>query len=129
MHVSVVSIPVSDQDRAKKFYTEVLGFEQLADAQMNPDMRWVHLSAPDGGATITLVTWFPSMPAGSLRGLVLDVDDIDARHAELTAQGYEFPDGIRAEPWGRYVTVEDPDGNGIVLQTSTRNANRQRTTA
>jgi len=126
MHVSVVSIPVSDQDRAKKFYTEVLGFEQLADTRIQPEMRWVHLTAPGGGATVTLVTWFPSMPAGSLRGLVLEVDDIDARHAELTAQGYEFPDGIRAEPWGRYLTVEDPDGNGIVLQTSTRNANRQR---
>ena len=120
MHVSVVSIPVSDQDRAKKFYTDVLGFEQLADAQMNPDMRWVHLSAPDGGASITLVNWFPSMPAGSLGGLVLEVDDIDARHAELVAQGYEFPDGIQTQPWGRYVTVKDPDGNGIVLQTSTR---------
>ena len=120
MHVSVVSIPVSDQDRAKKFYTEVLGFTQLADTVMTPDMRWVHLSPPDGGATVTLVTWFPTMPAGSLRGLVLEVDDIDRWHANLTSQGFDFPDGISRQPWGRYVTVEDPDGNGIVLQTSTR---------
>ncbi|HEX9336510.1 MAG TPA: glyoxalase superfamily protein [Pseudonocardiaceae bacterium] len=124
MHVSVISIPVSDQDRAKKFYTEVLGFNQLSDVVMSPDMRWVHLSAPDGGATITLVTWFPSMPAGSTRGLVLEVDDVDAWHTDLTAKGYEFPDGISAQPWGRYITVEDPDGNGIILQTSTRNARK-----
>ncbi|HEY0804648.1 MAG TPA: VOC family protein, partial [Pseudonocardiaceae bacterium] len=104
----------------KKFYTEVLGFTQLADTVMTPDMRWVHLSPPDGGATVTLVTWFPTMPAGSLRGLVLEVDDIDRWHADLTSQGYDFPDGISHQPWGRYVTVEDPDGNGIVLQTSTR---------
>jgi catechol 2,3-dioxygenase-like lactoylglutathione lyase family enzyme len=120
MHVSVVSIPVSDQDRAKKFYTEVLGFQQLADASLQPDMRWVHLSAPDGGATITLVTWFPTMPPGSTRGLVLEIDDVDTWRADLSAQGYDFPDGVRDEPWGRYITVEDPDGNGIVLQTSTR---------
>lgn len=120
MHVSVVSIPVSDQDRATKFYTEVLGFQPLADVRMNADMRWVQLSAPDGGATFTLVTWFPSMPAGSLRGVVLEVDDIDAVHAELTAQGYEFPDGVLGKEWGRYITIEDPDGNGLVLQTSAR---------
>jgi catechol 2,3-dioxygenase-like lactoylglutathione lyase family enzyme len=120
MHVSVVSIPVSDQDRAKKFYTDVLGFQQLADAEMKPDMRWVHLSAPDGGATITLVTWFPTMPPGSTRGLVLEIEDVDTWHTNLAAHGYDFPDGIRHEPWGRYITIEDPDGNGIVLQTSTR---------
>jgi len=120
MHVSIVSIPVSDQDRAKKFYTEVLGFEQLSDAVMKPDMRWVHLAAPDGGATITLVTWFPTMPAGSGRGLVLEIKDVDRWHTDLSAQGYAFPDGIQSEPWGRYLTVEDPDGNGIVLQTSNR---------
>lgn len=125
MHVSVISIPVSDQDRAKKFYVEVLGFKELADMQMKPDMRWIHLTPPDGGATITLVTWFPTMPPGSLRGLVLEVDDIDTRHKELAAQGHNSPEGIQAEPWGRYVTVNDPDGNGIVLQTSTRNATRQ----
>jgi catechol 2,3-dioxygenase-like lactoylglutathione lyase family enzyme len=120
MHVSIVSIPVSDQDRAKKFYTEVLGFQQLADAQFKPDMRWVHLATSDGGATITLVTWFPTMPPGSTQGLVLEIDDVDTRHKDLSAQGYDFPNGIQTEPWGRYITVKDPDGNGIVLQTSTR---------
>jgi catechol 2,3-dioxygenase-like lactoylglutathione lyase family enzyme len=117
MQITIVSIPVSDQDRAKKFYTDVLGFKQLADAQMKPDMRWVHLAAPDGGAEITLVTWFPTMPPGSLKGLVIGVDDIDAWQAELTGQGFEFPEGVLAEPWGRYLTVHDPDGNGIVLMT------------
>jgi len=120
MHVSIVSIPVSDQDRAKKFYTEVLGFQQLSDAVMQPDMRWVHLAAPDGGATITLVTWFPTMPAGSTQGLVLEIEDVDRWHTDLSAQGFPFPNGIQTEPWGRYLTVKDPDGNGIVLQTSNR---------
>jgi catechol 2,3-dioxygenase-like lactoylglutathione lyase family enzyme len=119
MRVLVVSVPVSDQDRAREFYTEVLGFTVESDTPMGPDMRWVMLNAPDGGAAITLVTWFDTMPAGSLRGLVLDVEDVDATHARLTALGYEFPDGVQRMPWGRFVTLDDPDGNGLVLQQVT----------
>jgi len=59
MHVSIVSIPVSDQDRAKKFYTDVLGFQQLSDAVMQPDMRWVHLAAPDAAPPSP---WSPGSP-------------------------------------------------------------------
>jgi len=64
--VEVVSIPVSDQDRARDFYVDVLGLELIRDAQMGPGMRWVQLGAPGGrGTTLTLVTWFETMPAGS----------------------------------------------------------------
>ncbi|HEX4701411.1 MAG TPA: VOC family protein [Pseudonocardiaceae bacterium] len=120
MNISVVSIPVSDQDRAKKFYLDVLGFTEINDAVMSPEMRWVHLAPPGGGASVTLVTWFDSMPAGSTRGLVLEVDDVDTWHAQLSAQGFTFPDGVHDAPWGRYISVDDPDGNGIILQRSRR---------
>lgn len=119
MRITIVSVPVSDPERAKRFYTDVLGFTVEDDEPMGPDMRWVRLAPPGGGASITLVTWFPSMPAGSVRGLVYEVDDIDAVHADLTAKGIAFPDGIQQESWGRYVTLDDPDGNGIVLSQST----------
>lgn len=124
MRVAVVSIPVSDQDRAKQFYTEVLGFRELVDQPLDQGMRWVMLGAPDGGPTITLVTWFPSMPAGSLKGTVYEVDDVDAWHADLTAKGYDFPNGIEEQPWGRYLTLDDPDGNGVILQTTATPAPR-----
>ena len=63
--VQVLSLPVSDQDRARDFYVDVLGFELLRDAQMQPGLRWVQV-APRGAATsVTLVTWFETMPAGS----------------------------------------------------------------
>jgi catechol 2,3-dioxygenase-like lactoylglutathione lyase family enzyme len=42
-HVGIVSVPVSDPDRAKAFYVEVLGFEVLADAQIAKDQRWVQV--------------------------------------------------------------------------------------
>src|SRR3954454_24945078 len=66
--VQVVSLPVSDQDRARDFYVDVLGFELLRDTQMQPGMRWVQVAPPGGEPTITLVTWFDTMPGGSYRG-------------------------------------------------------------
>jgi catechol 2,3-dioxygenase-like lactoylglutathione lyase family enzyme len=120
MRIALVSIPVSDQDRAKKFYTEVLGFTELTDNTDVPGMRWVMLAPPGGGAAITLVTWFPTMPAGSTKGLVYEVDDVDTWLADVTAKGLDVPDGVQEEFWGRFVTLDDPDGNGIVVQTATR---------
>jgi len=113
--LDVVSIPVSDQDRAKQFYRDVLGFEELADQRMFPQMRWVQL-APKGAATsVTLVNWFESMPAGSLRGLVLQTPDLDKDIAALNAKGVKTSPA-ESQPWGRFVTFSDPDGNGMVLQ-------------
>jgi catechol 2,3-dioxygenase-like lactoylglutathione lyase family enzyme len=117
--VQLFSIPVSDQDRAKAFYVDALGFELVSDTAMGPDMRWVMVSPPGAQTAITLVTWFPSMPAGSLKGLVLETDDLDADVGALRERGVEIPGGIEDQPWGRFVTFEDPDGNGIVLQAST----------
>jgi catechol 2,3-dioxygenase-like lactoylglutathione lyase family enzyme len=116
--VEIVSVPVSDQDRARDFYVDVLGLELIRDAEMGP-MRWVQLGVPGGrGTTLTLVTWFESMPPGSQKGLVLETDDLDGDVARLRAAGVEFPDGIRDQPWGRFVTLADPDGNGLVLQAT-----------
>jgi catechol 2,3-dioxygenase-like lactoylglutathione lyase family enzyme len=50
----VLSLPVSDQSRARDFYVDVLGFELLRDAQMQPGMGWVQVAPRDGGATIAL---------------------------------------------------------------------------
>jgi len=117
--LEVVSIPVSDQDHAKTFYRDVLGFSELADQPMSPEMRWVQL-APKGAATsVTLVTWFASMPAGSLRGLVLGTSTLDADVAALHARGIETSP-IDDQPWARYVTFTDPDGNGLILQQAKR---------
>jgi predicted enzyme related to lactoylglutathione lyase len=116
--IRLLSVPVADPDRAKAFYTEVLGFEVLADNRMSPAQRWVQVAPKGADTSITLVTWFESMPAGSLRGLVLETDDLDADVAALTARGLSIPDGIQDQPWGRFVTFTDPDGNGLVLQAT-----------
>src|SRR5439155_2374985 len=83
---------------------------------MGPDQRWVQV-APKGGQTaLTLVTWFATMPPGSLRGLVLQTPDVDAETERLRAAGVDIT-GPVDEEWGRYATFDDPDGNGLVLSS------------
>jgi catechol 2,3-dioxygenase-like lactoylglutathione lyase family enzyme len=116
--LEVISIPVSDQDRAKQFYAEVLGFSAELDAEFaGGSMRWVMLRPPGGGTAITLVTWFDSMRPGSLSGTVLGCEDLEQTLAELSGRGVAFAeDEIQEAPWGRWKTFTDPDGNGWVLQ-------------
>jgi catechol 2,3-dioxygenase-like lactoylglutathione lyase family enzyme len=114
--VQVVSVPVSDPDRAKDFYVNVLGMELLQDMPMDNDMRWVQVAPKGSEASITLVTWFDSMPAGSLKGLVLETQDMEGTIAEFAAKGFVIESEIDEQPWGRFVTFDDPDGNGIVLR-------------
>jgi catechol 2,3-dioxygenase-like lactoylglutathione lyase family enzyme len=113
--LAIVSIPVKDQNRAKAFYCDKLGFEVRRDNPMGPDQRWVELAPPGAMTSMTLVTWFDKMPAGSAQGLVLATEDIDALASDLRAKGVETG-AIQSAPWGRYVTITDPDGNGLVLQ-------------
>ena len=117
-HVTLLSVPVSDQDVAKAFYVDVLGLELVRDDPMGPEMRWVQVRPRGAATSLALVTWFDSMPPGSLRGLVLEVPDLEGTLAELASAGLEVDGSIEEAPWGRFVTIEDPDGNGIILQAT-----------
>ena len=121
-NVQLLSVPVSDQDRARDFYVDTLGFDLVTDTQLGPDMRWVMVKPAHGDTALTLVTWFPTMPAGSLRGTVLETDDLDADVERLRALGVSIGDRIEDAPWGRFAQFDDPDGNGIVLQATAPNA-------
>ncbi len=118
-HFGIVSVPVANQDRAKAFYTDVLGFAVMNDAPFRPDARWIELAPTGARPSITLVNWFPTMPAGSMKGLVLFADDLDTSWRTLTDRGVG-PSPIQSAPWGRYTTFSDPDGNGWVLQEAPR---------
>ena len=116
-NLEVISVPVSDQERAKLFYTQTLGFTVEIDSNFGESMRWIMLRPPGSGTAVTLVTWFDTMPAGSLNGTVLGCDDLEETLAELTGRGLEFAEEeIQQAPWGRWKTFTDPDGNGWVLQ-------------
>jgi len=114
-HVHLFSVPVSDQDVARDFYVNILGFELVSDTEMGPGMRWVQVRPLGSTTSLTLVTWFPTMPAGSLKGTVLESGALESDIDALRGRGIEIGD-IEVAPWGRWVTFDDPDGNGIVLQ-------------
>ena len=115
LRVTVVSIPVSDQERARSFYRDVLGVEEVANVPYRDDLRWVQVRPPGSTTSFTLVTWFPSMPAGSLQGIVVETPDVQAAYLELLRNGVHFTHEPRDEPWGTYTTFSDPDGNSFVL--------------
>ena len=114
--VTVVSVPVSDQQAAKSFYVERLGFEVLAQATFGDDLHWIQVGPEGSQASLTLVTWFDQMPAGSLRGLVIETDDLDQDYERLTANGVTFLGPPSPQPGGTFATLRDPDGNQISLR-------------
>src|SRR5579872_719540 len=115
--ISTISIPVRDQDKAKEFYVEKLGFIEELDSFFDKDLRWIVLRPPGGGPSIMLVTWFKSMKPGSIKGLVLGVANIEKTIDDLRRKGvYLDSDTLQAGPWGPWISLEDPDGNGWLIQ-------------
>ncbi|MEU8031121.1 VOC family protein [Streptomyces sp. NPDC049099] len=115
-HASFVTLPVSDQDRALRFYRDVLGFTVITDRDM-PQGRWLQV-APEGAQTVFTLSG-PGMGGfepGSARGIMLVTTDVDADCARLAAAGtpVQGPDEL---PWGRMASFTDPDGNGLMLLT------------
>ncbi len=111
----ILSVPVSDPQRAKQFYRDVLGFALIREEAMGPDMRWIQLAPQGQSVTIALVTWFEQMKPGGLQGVMVNTEDIDAEHALLRGRGLAIGE-IKQEPWGRYAMFTDPDGNGWILR-------------
>src|SRR6201996_4117310 len=97
--ISIISIPVTDQRAAKQFYLN-LGFKLLVEGPFGPGQNWVQLALPGQEATsITLVTWFPELQPGCIRGYVIDVDSMADEIKDLNAKGIEVGN-IDETPWG-----------------------------
>ena len=124
--LEVVQVPVSDVDRAKRFYAEQVGFVVDLDTRIGDDVRLVQLTPPGSGCSIHLSKGIHDMPAGMMEGLQIVVSDIEAARAELVERGVEagpvqHVDGGnwvegKGGDWNSFVFFSDPDGNGCVLQ-------------
>ncbi len=132
MGLEVVVIPVSDVDRAKRFYSN-LGWRLDADFVVSDAFRVVQFTPPGSSCSIHFGTGVTSAVPGSVRGLYLVVSDIEAAHAELVARGVDVsevfhrwvgedpssgPDPARRS-YASYATFSDPDGNEWLLQEVT----------
>jgi predicted enzyme related to lactoylglutathione lyase len=112
--LELVNVPVSDVDRAKAFY-EQAGFAAEHDHQMSDELRFVQLTPPGSKASISIGTGLSEMAPGSLEGLQMVVEDIEAAHADLSGRGIEVSE-IQDFPWGSFVFFSDPDGNRWAVQ-------------
>jgi catechol 2,3-dioxygenase-like lactoylglutathione lyase family enzyme len=138
LKLEVVVIPVSDVDRAKRFYGS-LGWRLDADFAFDNGFRVVQFTPPGSGCSVQFGTKITSAAPGSAQGLYLVVSDIDAARNELLARGAKISevfhpatpgaqfqrDGTSGRVSGSapdhasyrsFVTFNDPDGNGWLLQ-------------
>ena len=124
--LEVVQVPITDVDRAKRFYSEQVGFAVDLDTRISDEVRIVQLTPPRSSCSIHLSTGIHNIPPGVLEGLQLVVPDIEAARAELVERGMaaspvqhvdggEWVEG-RGGEWNSFVFFSDPDGNGWVLQ-------------
>jgi catechol 2,3-dioxygenase-like lactoylglutathione lyase family enzyme len=113
--IQVVTVPVSDDDRAKDFYGGKLGWHVDHDHVVNSDLRFVQLTPPGSACSIAFGTGLTQSVPGSLQAVMLVIDDADAALAELRSVGVDAK-GVDEQAWGRFVTFADPDGNGWTLQ-------------
>lgn len=112
--LELVAVPVSDVDRAKDFYVQA-GFNADHDHRVSDEMRFVQLTPPGSGCSIAIGQGIMTTEPGSVQGLQLVVDDIEAARDDLSGRGVEVSD-IQDFPWGRFVFFTDPDGNGWAVQ-------------
>src|SRR3954453_19541591 len=87
--LELVAVPVSDVDRAKRFYVEQAGFNADHDHQVNEDLRFVQLTPPGSACSIAIGHGITDGAPGSVKGLQLVVNDIEAARAELAGRGVE----------------------------------------
>jgi catechol 2,3-dioxygenase-like lactoylglutathione lyase family enzyme len=113
--LELVSVPVSDVDRAIAFYRDKVGFALDVDQRVDENLRFVQLTPPGSACSISIGEGLSDAAPGSVRGLQIVVDDADAAHAELAERGVDVGD-VQDFPWGRFVFFSDPDGNTWALQ-------------
>jgi catechol 2,3-dioxygenase-like lactoylglutathione lyase family enzyme len=115
VQVESVSVPVSDQDQAKEFYVDLLGFELLVDNTWRDGMHWSEVAPENSTTSLMLVTWSTCMLPGMYRVIVLSTDDIQSIYRELVAKGIVFELPPTQTPRGRQAMFRDPFGNPLML--------------
>lgn len=127
--LELVVVPVSDVDRAKAFYMDRLGFGLDVDMTTGPDFRVVQLTPPGSACSIAIGTGLSETAPGTLHGLQLCVEDIEAAHDQLVEHGVEVSEPFHFGEAGRtpgldperrgyatFVSFHDPDGNTWLVQ-------------
>jgi len=114
MKLELVVLPVSDVDQAKAFYERV-GFHVDHDHRVSEDLRFVQLTPPGSACSIAIGEGLVDGEPGSVKGLQVVVDDVQAWRAELMGRGIDVGD-VQDLAWGSFIYFRDPDGNSWSVQ-------------
>ena len=116
--IKFASIPVTDQDRALKFYTKKLGLRVITDTPFNDSQRWIELGIPRAETKLVLFT-APEQEKmiGGFMNVAFMADDVEAAARDMKARGVEFVQEPKKADWGTSAIFKDPDGNQFVLST------------
>jgi catechol 2,3-dioxygenase-like lactoylglutathione lyase family enzyme len=115
MRIELIMVPVTDVDRARDFYAS-LGWNVDHDLEVDENTRFVQITPPGSACSIALGRGIADTEPGSLRGIQLVIRDADAALALLQQKGADVDPAVDDQPWGRFVTFRDPDGNTYTLQ-------------
>jgi predicted enzyme related to lactoylglutathione lyase len=120
MKLELVPMPVSDIDRAKKFYVDMVGFNEDLDVKPAQGIRIVQLTPAGSACSILLSTGLGAladMAPGTIKGLHLVVSDINHAREELISRGLDVGE-IDGNAGGgvKYARLSDPEGSTLVLQ-------------
>jgi len=115
MKLELVPVPVTDVDRAKKFYVDQVGFHEDHDHKVTPELRFVQLTPPGSACSIVMGTGVTQMAPGSQKGLQVVVQDVAAVRDALVSRGVETTP-VEVMPWGSFIFFSDPDGNTWSVQ-------------
>ncbi len=124
MQIKLASVFVDDQDKALKFYTDVLGFVKKADVHNGP-YRWLTVVSPEGRDDLELLLEPNANPAAQQfqkaiysqgsPATVLFTKDVPAEYERLRRRGVRFQSEPNIAPWGANVIFDDTCGNLINL--------------
>ncbi|MGK8504532.1 glyoxalase superfamily protein [Nocardia asiatica] len=112
--IELVAIPVTDVDRAKDFYTKI-GFHADHDHRVNENLRFVQLTPPGSGCSISLGEGLTEAAPGSVEGMQMVVASAEDAYQQLIAAGVDATP-VRDLGWGLFTFFADPDGNKWAVQ-------------
>lgn len=114
-NIEMISIPVHNQEEAKKFYTDKLGFIVIFEGQAPDGSTWMQLGLPHDNTTITIGSGQMFAAPGSVKGIMLATDDIEKDVEALRNRGLDVPE-IQNFPHGKMTSINDPDGNQWLIR-------------
>ena len=116
-HVKFVTIPTADQDRALKFWTEVVGFRVLTDQPFNDKQRWIELRIGSSDTRFVLFMFDDGLKPGTTFNGALACSNVEQTYQELVARGVTFLSPPQKAPWGTFAMFKDVDGNEFLLSS------------